>query len=154
MSSVAIFLVLLIFLTLLQMTFWPVAFGLIAILIWYLLKGFQYTLFYIFIFSIMIGLIANIPIWIVFLATVVSFYLFVGARQVLPARFVTSVVLILASIFTWEISTLFFTRLFSVWKEEFSKNLELSLVRAWKPEKNVRGSLQRRICKKQIFGLE
>jgi len=114
MSSVATFLVLLIFLTLLQMTFWPVAFGLIAILIWYLLKGSQYTLFYNLIFSTLLGLVANIPIWIVFLATLVSFYLFVGARQVLPARLVTSVVLILASLFTWEISTLLFTRLLSL----------------------------------------
>ena len=108
------FLGLLIFLVLLQMAFWPIAFGLIAILIWFLIKGSKHTLFYVLAFSTLLGLIANIPIWIVFLATLVSFYSFVGARQFLPARLGISIVLILACLFTWEISTLFFTSLLSL----------------------------------------
>lgn len=111
MSNPLAFLVLLGFLTLVQVTFFPLPLGLLAILGWFLLKSPKYWWLYLLIFSTLLGVIANIPIWIVLLSTSASFYLFMGVRRILPANAASNIALIFASVLLWEISTLFFSRL-------------------------------------------
>ena len=114
MISPVLFTTLLVLLTLLQTSFLPVPWGLLAILIGLVFKGFGHSLVYALIFSTLLGIIANIPIWIIFLATMVSLYLFIAARQIVPARFGLSLVSIVVSVSSWEIVTLLLTRLVDI----------------------------------------
>ena len=94
-----------------QVTFLPIPLGLLAILGWFLFKSPKYLWLYLMMFSTLLGVIANIPIWIVLLSTSASFYLFIGTRRILPVNAGSSIALIFASIFLWEISTRFLSRL-------------------------------------------
>lgn len=111
MSNPLTFLVLLGSLVLIQVTFLPLPLGLLAIFGWFLFKSPKYLWLYLLMFSTLLGIIANIPIWVVLLSTYASFYLFTRTRRILPANHGSAIALIFVSVLLWEISTRFLSRL-------------------------------------------
>jgi hypothetical protein len=106
MMNPGLFLVILIILALLQVSLLPIPFGLLAILFWFMRVGEKHLPLHIGIFSVCLGISANIPIWLVLAATSIGFYAFVGAKYFLPSRLEVHIGLAIISIIIWEISML------------------------------------------------
>src|SRR3990167_7527923 len=101
--TIIVFGLLLIIFALFQVSLVPIPFGLAAIIFWYLFRGEKDILVFAVLFSLMLAIISNLPLWLILLATLSSLYLFVGAKSFLPARNEIHLFLAAASLIVWEV---------------------------------------------------
>ena len=89
---------------LVQTSFFPLPIGIALLLLWYLKKGFLHLILLAVIFSVSLGVLSNIPIWLVLLSTGLALYLFVFCKSLFPAKNWIHVLLFVASLVIWELS--------------------------------------------------
>lgn len=104
MSVFIIFLSLLIFAGLIQVSFYTLPFGVALIILWYYTQQTKNIEILVLIFSVTIGVAANLPIWVVVAATTISLYLFIIGRLFLPPRVLVNIFLVVGSLAVWEFS--------------------------------------------------
>jgi len=101
-KQVIFFATLIIIASLFQVSLFPFPFGIGLIIIWFLINGTKYLSLFILIFSYFIGVLSNMPIWLVFLSSSVSVSLFMFGRSYFPTRQSATVAFVIASFITWE----------------------------------------------------
>jgi hypothetical protein len=111
-KSLVIFSLLIIAASLIQVSLISFPLALVLILIWFLQNGTKYISLLAFVFSFFLGVAANIPIWLVLLATTIALALFVLGRSFLPTRISVTIGLFVVSIITWEAVLISLPRLF------------------------------------------
>ncbi|HEX7456250.1 MAG TPA: hypothetical protein VF303_02180 [Candidatus Nanoarchaeia archaeon] len=114
MKIFAVFSFLLILLALVQTAFLPIPLGLIALVTWFLLRGTKYLVLFTIFFSLALAIVAVIPAWVVFAASCLSLYLFIGSKSFLPSRNLVHIILAVTSLVAWEVSIVGLTRLFNL----------------------------------------
>ena len=94
---------LIIIFALFQVSLLPVPLGLAAIIFWNLFKGEKNVLVFVVLFSLTLATASNLPLWLTLLATLLSLYLFIGAKSFLPARNEIHLFLAAVSLIVWEV---------------------------------------------------
>lgn len=100
----AAFTLVIIFLTILQVSLVPLPLSLLAILTWFLYRGARYLWFFATAFSFLLGTIANITLWHVLLSTGLALIVFIYARSLLPTRWWVYAILFVVCAAVWEVS--------------------------------------------------
>lgn len=111
MSVFVIFLSLLIFASLIQVSFYTLPFGVVLIILWYHTQQTKNLGLLVLIFSITVAVAANLSIWVVVAATTISLYLFILGRSFLPTRVLVNIFLVVVSLAAWEFSVIMLSKL-------------------------------------------
>lgn len=111
MSVFIIFLFLLIFAAIVQVSFYTIPFGLMLIILWYHTQQTKNLELLVLIFSVTLGVAANLSIWVVVAATTISLYLFILGRSFLPAKVLVNIFLVVGSLVVWEFSMTILSKL-------------------------------------------
>lgn len=111
MSVFIIFLSLLIFAALVQVSFYTLPFGVVLIIFWYYTQQTKNLGLFVLIFSITVAIAANLSIWVIVAATTISLYLFILGRSFLPTRVLVNIFLVVGSLVAWEFSVIMLSKL-------------------------------------------
>lgn len=111
MSVFIIFLFFIIFSGLMQVSFYTLPFGVLLIIIWYYTKQTKNLELLVLVFSITLGVAANLSIWVVVAATTISLYLLLVGRSFLPTRMSVNILLVVVSLAVWEFSVIVLSKL-------------------------------------------
>ena len=106
-----IFLSLLIFAGLVQVSFYTFPFGVVLIILWYYTQQTKNLELLVLIFSITLAVAANLSIWVVVAATTISLYLFILGKSFLPTRVLVNIFLVVGSLAAWEFSVIMLSKL-------------------------------------------
>jgi len=101
-AAVAIFVILIIAASLVQVSLVPIPLGLLLIFGWFWRNGTKYIITFSLVFSLFLASFSNLPIWLILLSTTLSLYLLVLGRSIFPARLPTTVGLVVISLVAWE----------------------------------------------------
>ena len=151
MSVFIIFVSLLIFASLMQVSFYTLPFGVVLIMLWYYTQQTKNLELLVLIFSITLAVAANLSIWVVVAATTISLYLFIFGRSFLPSKMVVNIFLVVGSLAVWEFSVIVLSKL-SLWEEKESGNLELLFGKDWNLVKSGKTLFQLPNFSKQQVG--
>ncbi len=102
---------LIIFLALVQVSFVTLPFGVVLIILWYYTHQSKNIAWFVVIFSVVLAVSANLPIWAMMASTTISLYVIILGRTFLPSRAVVNLFLIGVSLVSWEISVVLLSKL-------------------------------------------
>ena len=111
MNILAIFVLVLIFTALLQVSVVALPLGMMLIILWYIKADTKNLGVLVLIFSISLAVVANISIWIIVASTTISLYLFILGRSFLPSKIGISFGLFAISLVVWELSVAFLSKI-------------------------------------------
>ncbi|SRR4030042_3125305 len=99
-----------IFSVLIQIVFAPIPIGILAICLWYLLKGTDKIVFLIAFYSLLLGVLSNYTVWVVFSITAIVIYIFIIVKSFLPQRKAINMFLIFSVLILWEASLIIISK--------------------------------------------
>src|SRR3990170_4087737 len=98
------------FAALIQVTLVPISIGLVLILTWFWKNGTKGVILTISSFSLFLGSISPLEIWVVMLATTLGLLIFLTLKSTLPSRLLTYWISLILAIIAWEIMIVLFSR--------------------------------------------